>query len=272
MFREYRVARLADDIQEMIHKVAMNPGVSREVIDLVKSGVFAAHTEYLKLSRTSIIIALVPILLGLISPFVRPFTETGYLLLTGDGFLPNPFWLWEIAVAYYALKYFDWRRSNASAYVADYLTRALRAGLDYRNDPTDFDLRDTFAGNIQRAAIRYATIYRKAEGHRTIFFAAQVRSTAKRCRDDIISLIPGLVTADQEEIENINSDLARLIIRSQTGYWHQTSDLARHGAPMPKRSAIGIATASFIRDRSIQVAIIALVSALIGTVASLAIH
>jgi hypothetical protein len=81
-----------------------------------------------------------------------------------------------------------------------------------------------------------------------------------------LSLSPALVTADRDGIAEINRDLARLLIRSQLGYWYQTEDIVKRGAVIPRREAMLISIVTFIKDRSIQVAFIALIAALVAAI------
>jgi hypothetical protein len=172
--------------------------------------------------------------------------------------------LWLVAAGAFLGLWYVWREDCRDSYIADYLIRSLEIGLIYSAAPTNQHVRDRLAISIQRAAIRYSTAYRKSNS--TSFFAAQVRTQAKSCRNDIISIVPALVTADRNEIEAINADLARLLIRSQTGYWYQTRDIARHETAVPRWNAIRISIASFIRDRSVQVAMLALLATIIAAV------
>jgi hypothetical protein len=250
--RKYRAAQLADNVQDKIHSVAMDAEISQQVITGIEYGLQEAHTKYAKICTTCVTMVLVPFavisLMGLMP---------GILDLNGNFLL---FLAWIAAIEIYILRYFEWRSYYNHTYVADYLVRALEVGLMYQDEPTDTCLRDKFARSIQGAAIRYSVIFRRSESTR--FFAQQVRATARSCRNDIIGLIPGLVTAGNTEIEAINSDLARLLIRSQTGYWYQTSDIARRGVPVPRRYAAWISSVSFIRNRSIQISLMTVLATL----------
>jgi hypothetical protein len=255
LFQRYRTANLAENVQEKIHSVAMNRTLSQQIVTQIKSGLRITHREYLRICATCAIIFLLPFLASLLVGLA--LGERYSNLMYGGVCL---FWL--VAAELFMFQYFAWRREHGDTYIADYLTRALEIGLEYQNNSSNAYLRDTFAESIQGVAIRYFVIFRESASTR--FFGAQVRSRAKSCRNDIVSLIPGLVTAGETEIEAINSDLARLVIRSQTGYWYQTSDIARQGMPIPRRDAIWISFASSVRDRSIQVALIALTATLIA--------
>jgi hypothetical protein len=274
--RSYYAADLSDDVQGAVRIVAADPEVSEKIISRLVSELPEAHRKYLRVWTICLAVYFLPLV---ITPLSRLFSERAYLFLTdnhpfGASFFGFPFiwFLIYLGTAEYALlEYLEWRSKYRDAYIADYLIRSLEIGLMYRSDPTNEDLRDRFATSIQRAAIKYLTIYKRSDSTR--FFAAQVRSQARACRNNIISIVPGLVTADQGMIEVINTDLARLLIRSQTGYWYQTGDIARPGMPMRRRDAIRISLASFIRDRSIQVAILALAATLAAAlIASLASH
>ena len=243
--RKYRAAQLPDNVQDKIHSVAMNAAVSQQVIAQIESGLQEAHTKFARIYTTCAAMVLVSFAVSNLMDLIPGILDLNwnFLLLLA----------WVLAVELYIIRYFEWRSYYDQTYIADYLARALEFGLMYQDEPTDTYLRDKFAQGIQGAAIRYSVIFRRSGSTR--FFAEQVRATARSCRNDIISLIPGLVTADDTEIEAINSDLARLIIRSQTGYWYQTSDIARQGTPIPWRYAAWISSLSFIRNRSIQIAL-----------------
>ena len=229
--RKYRAAQLPDNVQDKIHRVAINAAVSQQVIAQIESGLQEAHTKFTKIYTTSAAMVLVPFAVSNLMDLMP-----GILDLNWNFLLPLA---WILAAELYIIRYFVWRRDYGQTYIADYLARALEFGLMYQDEPTDTYLRDKFALGIQGAAIRYSVIFRRSGSTR--FFAEQVRATARSCRNDIISLIPGLVTAGDTEIEAINSDIARLIIRSQTGYWYQTSDIARQGMPIPWRYAAWVA-------------------------------
>lgn len=177
---------------------------------------------------------------------------------------------------YFMMANWDWRARYRDYYSASYLIRALEFGLRYHEALADdrlryndrlryYDrLRDGFAESIQRSAVRYPMVYKRSISTRC--FAGQVRARAKSCRNDIMSLIPSLVTASRSEVGAINDDLARLIIRSQTGYWYQTGDIVRREMPLPRKDAVKISVTSFIGDRSIQVAMLALTATLIAAI------
>jgi len=268
-FQSYRAGGLPDDVEKEIHGVAANPEVSKQVIAKIRSEVPVAHKSYLRIWRSSLICFFLPIFAVWLSPlFPRPI----HTLLTSDSLNGVDTWgipsvcvfLWLVAAGAFLALWFTWRQDHHDAYIADYLIRALEIGLIYLAAPTSDQARDRLATSIQRAAIRYSAAYRRSES--TAFFTAQVRAQAKNCRNDIISIVPTLVTANRDEIDMINADLARLLIRSQTGYWHQTHDIARHGTPLRRWNSIRISIASFIGDRSIQVAMLAVFAAIVAAV------
>ena len=252
--RNYRAAELPGDIEKIIHDVAVNSEIAQEVIAKVKSELPASHTRFYRISLRMLLmwLALIPLNLFLKAYLASFGVNAGMLSAI------------VVILELYILSYFDWRSEYRDSYIADHLIRSLEFGLKYQASLTDERLRDGLAEMIQRTAIRYSVVYKKSGSTR--FFAAQVRRQAKKCRNDIMSLIPGVVVAGQAEIEAINADLTRLLIRTQTGYWHQTSDIARRGMPMPRRNAVRISLASFARDRTIQVAFIALTATIIAAV------
>jgi hypothetical protein len=262
--RNYRAAELTGDVERIIHDVASNSEISGRVIAKIKSEIPACRGKFYRISvRLALMwLALIP-LLFIAHLFLRAYVAS-HTITAG----------WWIATTLilelYILDYFDWRSEYRDSYIANFLIRSLEFGLRYQSTLTDERLRDGLALMIQRTAIRYSIIYKKSDSTR--FFAAQVRRQAKKCRNDIMSLVPGLVVAGRTEIEVINADLTRLLIRTQTGCWHQTSDIARHGMPMPRRNAARIALASFIKDRSIQVAFIALAATITAAVIALLVH
>jgi hypothetical protein len=264
--RKYAAGDLSDEVQKAIHDAAMNPTVSQDVIARTQSGISAARTKYIRLVLISSAIGICP---HLAAPLLGIFTSRGYLLVSGHEIagpgVTNAVVFCEAAAVYFLTMYFPWRRDNGLGYIASYLTRSLQCGLEHHNDPTNIEFRDRFAASIQQAATRYATIFKRSSG-RPRFFAARVRSVARGCRNDILSLIPPLVTADRDEIAAINCNLARLVIRSQTGYWHQTEDIVKQGAVVPRRDTILISVLTFIKDRSVQAALILSIGALIGTI------
>ncbi len=264
--KRYFAGYLAEDVQKTIHDAAMNSMVSQDVIAKAQSRISAARKKYVRLGLISAAIGILP---HLAAPLLGIFTSRGYLLVSGHELagpgVTNALAFWEVAGSCFLAQYFLWRRDNGLGYIADYLTRSLQCGLQHYSDPTNPELRDKFAMSIQQAATRYVTIF-KYSARGPHFFAVHVRTVAKGCRNDILSMIPALVTANRDEIAVINCNLARLVIRSQTGYWHQTDDIGRHGAVVPRRDAMRISVLTFIKDRAIQVALIALVTSVIASV------
>ena len=252
--RKYRAAELPEDIEEIIHDVAMNSDISGRVIAKMKSQLPACRGKFYRISvrLALMLLSLLPLLSMVHHFFGAHIADEGLLI----GII--------VSFQLYIMGYFDWRSEYRDSYIANFLIRSLEFGLRYQSTLTDERLRDGLALMIQRTAFRYSIIYKKSDSTR--FFAAQVRRQAKKCRNDIMSLVPGLVVAGRAEIEAINADLTRLLIRTQTGYWHQTSDIARHGMPTPRKNAIRISLASFAADRSIQVAFIALTATIIAAV------
>jgi hypothetical protein len=274
--RRYRAAEVTKEVRLLIQSVAANEEVSQRVIAKVEAETSAAHRIYFRMCAVSIGWVLFTLILSMITELLLP---KAYLFWTGDLLLGSNqqiflwllFFMWVCIAEVFILRFWSWRRQFCDAYVADYLIRALEIGMIYYSASTQLDLRDRFAMSIQRAATRYCLIFRRSSSSR--FFASQVRSRALRCRDNIIGLVPMLVTADRDEIYKVNVQIVRLLIRSQTGYWFQTDDIAAYDMPMLKRDSARISLASFAKDRSIQVAFITLTSTLIGTViASLLSH
>ena len=248
----------------MIHDVAMDSEVSGRVMAKIRSELPACRRKFFKISARLWVIWLALIPLSFLdqllsSKYFFSHAATVILAIIAGG-----------ALEYFILEYFDWRAEYRDSYIANFLIRTLEFGLRYQSALTDERLRDGLATMIQRTAIRYSIVYKRSDSTR--FFAAQVRRQARNCRNDIISLVPGLVTADQAEIKTINENLARLLIRTQTGYWHQTSDIAKRGLPMPRRNAVRISLVTFIKDRSIQAAFIALAAAIIAAIIGISAH
>lgn len=263
--RRYSSGELDENVQRAIGDAAACPEVAQDVIDKLHARLRLAHQRYVRMIFISVTIGFLPHLAGLL---LAPFTSQVNLFLSGHqivgGGVTNSAFLWEVALTLFVAGYFNWRRENRLAYIGDCLTKAIQCGLKYYASPTSASIRDEFAKSIQLVATRYRIVFKRS-ARRPYFFAAHVRSVARGCRNDILSLIPVLVTADCSEIAAINCDLARLIIRSQTGYWHQTADIVRSTPVIPKREAMRISILTFIKDRSIQVAVIAFIAALVGT-------
>lgn len=262
----YFAGDLVEDVKKAIHDAAMNPTVSEDVIAKAQSRISVARKKLVVLGLISAAIGILPhiaaILWGIFASRGR-LPVSGHELMGAD--ITNGFAFWEVAGAYFCTSYFYWRRDNRLGYIAGYLIRSLQCGLQFYGDSTNTELRDKFAICIELAATRYAVIFKYSAG-RPHLFAVRVRTAARTCRNDILSMIPNLVTADCDEIQAINCDLARLVIRSQTGYWYQTNDIGSRGAVVPRRDAMRISVLTFIKDRAIQVALIALAASLIGTV------
>lgn len=87
-----------------------------------------------------------------------------------------------------------------------------------------------------------------------------------------MTLVPGLVTASRQEVSDTTADLARLLIRTQTGYWYQTKDIARPGTRIPRRYTAGVWLVSFIRETAVQVSIIAAIATIVGAVVAVIGH
>lgn len=269
--RKYLDAGLAENVENLIHVTAANPSVSQQVITKIQSEVHEAHRRFFRLGTVSVVIPLAALLIGgtaeLITRNIYHIPWNDNYLGSGGDVLETAFvFVVLITAVLFAVRYFLLREDYSDAYVADCLIRALEVGLSYQDAPTDSSLRDRFATSLQQAAIKYYISFKRSSS--SLFFAAQVRSQARSCRKDIISIVPGVVTASQEEIAEINSNLARLLIRSQTGYWHQTSDIAKRGVPMPRRDAIRISLSSFFKERSVQLAFIAVTGTLVGAIIS----
>jgi hypothetical protein len=262
--RNYRSPELPEDVQRIIHDVAMDSEVSAKVIAKISAELPACRRKYYRISARLLVTWLALI----------PLSSLAQVLLSGhvSSRVVTDVWgaIALLAVEAFILEYFDWRAEYRDSYMANFLIRTLEFGLRYQSTLTDERFRDGLATMIQRTAIRYSIVYKRSNSTR--FFAAQVRRQAKSCRNDLMSLVPGLVVARQPEIRIINENLARLLIRTQTGYWYETSDIARHGMPMPRRNAIRISLAAFIKDRSIQVAFIALAATIIAAIIALLTH
>jgi hypothetical protein len=252
--KSFLAADLDADVQDLIYETKTQARLS------------TARKKYLRFSITSLAILFLP---HLIAAFLGLFTSWGYLIVSGHEIagpsVKNALFFTEAAAAYFIWQRSSWRKSNGLAYVADCLAMSLASGLAYQKDSTNAALRDSFAASIKLSATRYAAVFKRSSG-RSRLFNARLRRQAKCCRNDILSLSPALVTADRDGIAEINRDLARLLIRSQLGYWYQTEDIVKRGAVIPRREAMLISIVTFIKDRSIQVAFIALIAALVAAI------
>jgi hypothetical protein len=265
--RSFFAADLDDDVRGVIYETAMNDSVSQEVIIQTQARLSVARKKYLRFSVASLAILFVPHLIALV---LSLFTSWGYLLISGHEIagpsVKNALFFTEIAAVYFIAQRSSWRKVNGLASLADCLTRSLASGLAYQRDPANVDLRDSFAASIELSATRYASVFKRVSSNSSHLLAVRVRQRAKCCRNDILSLIPALVTADSDCVAEINRNLARLLIRSQLGYWYQTDDIVKRDAIMPLRDEMRISVTTFIKDRSIQVAFIALLAALAAAI------
>jgi hypothetical protein len=252
-------------IQQAIQEVAANSAVSQDVATKVQARLRASRLKLLRISLIAGAIGLGPHLA--VIPLEVIF-HRGYSFLSGDQVIgdgiTNSVMLWEFAIVNFLMSYYSWRKINRLGRLAAQLINCLECGLGHASNPTDFNNRDRFAASLQRLATGYFTAFRQSSGPR--YFKNQVHSTARICRDDVLSLLPSLVTADSVEISRINCDLTRLLIRSQLGYWYQTKDIGRPGIIVPKREVIRASLNAFIADRSIQVAVIAMFTALLSAI------
>jgi hypothetical protein len=161
-----------------------------------------------------------------------------------------------------------WLAGQGEAYVAGRIFGALELGVSYYSEYETLSpaqhrqIKDVFVIRIQRVASACFAVYRETKSTR--FFKSQVRLQAKHSRNDIMTLVPGLVTASRQEFSDTTADLARLFIRTQTGYWYQTKDIARRGTRIPRRYTAGVWLASFLRETAIQVGIIAAIATIVG--------
>jgi hypothetical protein len=238
--RRYRAAEFPVEIEDLIHRVAMNSEISTVVVRKIKQEAAPANKELFKITLRCILLAMAAAPLSHIPSAGNLIAGFAAILILEWTFLDCLYWR------------IKWRDS----YVASYLIRALEFGLILQAAMSDQRIRDGFAASIQRAATRFPIAYKKS-AYASAFFAGQVRRQAKMCRNDILSLIPCLVTAGQEEVQQVNADLARVLIRTQLGFWYQTSDISRPVNSIPLRYAAWLAFGSFFKEKSIQVAIIA---------------
>jgi hypothetical protein len=264
--REHFAGKLSVDIQQLIHDTAMNPDVSQDVIAKTETRLSTMRKRYLRLIVISGALLTVP---HLVAAILGSFTSWGYLIVSGHEIVgagvKNALVYTEFAVAYFVVGYYKRRQVHGLGYLANCLVSSLSCGLEYYHDSTNTELRDKLAVSIERSATRYSAVFKRSSGSSRLF-ASRLRRKARDCRNDILSLIPLLVTADCDGIADINRDLARLLIRSQLGYWYQTDDLAKQGTVLPRRDAMRISVISFIKDRSIQVAFVGLIAILIASV------
>jgi hypothetical protein len=264
--KRYFGGDLDGEIADLIRNVAMNPTVSQDVITLVQSRMGIARKKYLRLVLTTGSIGLLPHLVALLLlPFTnRPFMFLlGYQLAGRETDITNSLFFWILAASFWIQAYSTWRSNNGLGYIGNRLIKALRCGLAYFANPTDSSLRDEMAASLQRVAAGYSVVFRRSiKGPR--FYTKHIRSVARGCRNDILGLVLAVATADRGEVSTINGNLARLIIRSQTGYWYQTEDLVKAGGVVAKSDSIKITVLTFLKDRSIQVALIALMGVIIS--------
>ena len=264
--RAHFAGKLSVDIQQLIHDTAMNPDVSQDVIAKTEARLSTTRKKYLRLVVISGALLTVP---HLVAAILGSFTSWGYSIVSGHEILgagvKNAQFFTTVAVAYFIVGHYKWRQDHGPGYLANCLVSSLSCGLEYYHDSTNTELRDKLAASIERSATRYSAVFKRSSGSSRLL-TSRLRRKARDCRNNVLSLIPLLVTADCDGIADINRDLARLLIRSQLGYWYQTNDLAKQGTVLPRRDAMRISVISFIKDRSIQVAFIALLAVLIASV------
>jgi hypothetical protein len=246
--RRYRAAEISIEIDELIHGVAANSEISTRVVRKIRREAPCANEELFRIARRAVLLVVV------LSPLLSRIPSVGN-------------WLTALAIIatleWTTLDCLNWRTKWRDAYLASYIIRALEFGLIFQGDVTDHNIRDGFAASIQRAATRFPILY-KGSTDSTAFFSGQIRRQAERCRNDIFSLIPCLVTAGQEETRKVNADLARVLIRTQLGFWHQTADISRPANFMPLRYVIWPSLGSFFNDKSVRTAIlVAIIAALV---------
>jgi hypothetical protein len=269
--RKFRQGAVTEDILLLIHAVAANPVISSGVISKIKSELPASNRKYFSICFTYSSLLAAFIVLSI--PIQKALIAIGYPGLAAQaGSNPLAATVFFVSLFLFFNDYYVWRSSNRDSYIASYLIRALEFGVKYQSGydelpPTERErLRDCLATSIQRVAVRYTGGYKRSNSTR--LFASRVRLQAKKCRNDIISMIPGLVTASREEIEAVTADLARLLIRTQTGYWYQTDDIVRSGSSVPRKYARRIWFSSFITNPAIQVAIIAWTATIAAAITS----
>jgi hypothetical protein len=236
----YRAAEIPIEIDQLIHGVAVNSEISTRVVRKIRGEAPRANEELFRITRRAILLIVV---------FFPPLSR---IPSVGN-------WMTVLAVIltleWAALGWLSWRIRWRDAYIASYIIRALEFGLIFQGDVTDHEIRDGFAASIQRVATRFPILY-KGSTDSTAFFAGHIRRQAKRCRNDIFSLIPCLITANQEETQKVNADLARVLVRTQLGFWHQTDDISRPASFMPLRYAILPSLGSLFSDKSVRIAIL----------------
>jgi hypothetical protein len=182
-----------------------------------------------------------------------------------------------IAWQYFGFRKLElWIAGQGEAYVALRIFWALELGIWYYSEYESLSpaqhrqIKDLFAIRIQRMASAWFTVYREAKS--TSFFKSQVRLQAKHSRNDIMTLVPGLVTASRQDVSAATTDLARLLIRTQTGYWYQTDDIARQGTRIPRRYTAGVWLASVVRETAVQVGMIAAFATIVAAVVAVFAH
>lgn len=255
--RAYFSGDIPDAVRNLIYEIANNDIIAETVAVNTKNRRRNMRRAFMRLSITSLLVAEVPI------QGLRIIGQGDYLegrQLVGD--LSNWLAIWEFAMTMFIVRYFSWRRTHHLGYIASQLVAAIQAGMEFCEDPMSSHLRDQYASIVQATAKRYRISF-KYVSNSTSFFASQVRATARACRDDILSMVPSIVRATPDDIRAMNGDLARLIIRSQTGYWHQTADLRRAQAPMRGRDRIRVAITGTLSDRAIQTALIGVIAAMV---------
>lgn len=250
--------RFSPKVRDAIVHVAANEEISDKVIDTTESRLRSMRRDLIRIYLISLLIIQIPIR-------TLAFVDRRDILSNDDWFgdgLSNISGIWIIGGSYFFVHLSKWRQKHRLGRAAADLIRALEHGFTVKDDVTDSQKREAYATSIQIAARTYRNAFKHSSG--TGFFNSQVKAIAKVASIRIMGLIPGVVTADAADIDAINDDLTRLIIRSQTGYWHQTEDIERHGAPLARSAKVRLAIASFIKDRAIQVATISLLGILIG--------
>lgn len=244
----YFAGEVKQEAADFICKVTDNPEISDRIIDEIRSEIPVARKATFWASLRMIIGMCVSLLLGSIYPdnfgsFIASVT---------------------ISVCLAVMMAAHDRRFRHH-YIANHLIAAIEHGLNYqsfldgsgklRKDPVAKEARNYCAKRIECAARRFPASYGRARGGGR-FFAKTVRRKARQCRNDILTMIPGLAALDADEMRSINEDIARILIRTQLGYWYQTEDIAIDGVSIPLKYRARLGLGAFFQDRSIQVALI----------------
>jgi hypothetical protein len=266
-FAKSPAPELPDEIKDLISIVAADAEVCQKIVATVNFTLASAH----KRRRLHWFIDIGFVIADLLLLAIPYYTLQAFGVSADIANLIGSCSCLCVALGWQYLRFRNlelWLAGHGEAYLAGRIFRALELGIRYYSDYEKLSplqhrrSRGILATRIQGVAVAYFVVYRKTKSTR--FFRSQMRLQAKRSRNDVMTLVPGLVTASRQDISATMADLARLLIRTQTGYWHQTSDVARQGTRIPRRYTVSIWLASIIRETSVQVGMIAALATIVG--------